>query len=96
MEKTQYQKLFLFAAKAGSLEGYLFERKELEPLDNWIGNIVDMYRELPSEVKSEINPSLTTVLKRALDYGGDTLKPELREKLEQVLLEASHGLGTGK
>jgi len=96
MEKTQYQELFLFAAKAGSLEGYLFKRGEVEPLDDWIDNINRMYYELSATVRREVNPALTTVLKRALDYGEGTLKAGLREKLEQILLKSSAGLETEK
>ena len=94
MEKTQYQELFLFAAKAGALEGYLFKRRKVESLDNWVDNIGRMYRELPAAVRKEINPVLVTVLKRALEYGDKVLKPGLREKLEQMLAESSAGLKT--
>ncbi len=91
MEKEQYRELFFFAAKAGSLEGYLFHREELEPLEDWVGNIAQMYQELPDAIKKEINPSLTTVLKRALEYGDGVLKAELKQKLEQLLATASAG-----
>jgi len=94
MEKTQYQELFLFAAKAGALEGYLFKRRKVEPLDNWIDNIGRMYRELPATAKKEVDPVLVPVLKRALEYGEKVLEPGLREKLEQVLAESSAGLKT--
>jgi len=94
MEKTQYQELFLFAAKAGALEGYLFKRRKVESLDNWVDNIGRMYRELPAAVRKEINPVLVTVLKRALEYGEKVLEPRLREKLEQMLAESSAGLKT--
>ena len=96
MKKTQYQELFLFAAKAGSLEGYLFERGEVEPLDEWIDNINRMYHELSATVRREVDPVLTPVLKRILEYGGSTLKAGLREKLEQMLLASSAGLETEK
>ncbi|MFC2013434.1 hypothetical protein ACFLU8_00870 [Chloroflexota bacterium] len=69
MEKTQYGELFLFTAKVGVLEGYLFEREEVEPLDNWIDNISRMYQELPNFVEMEIKPALTSVLRRTLEYG---------------------------
>ena len=94
MEKTQYGELFLFAAKAGSLEGYLFKRRKVEPLDNWVDNIGRMYRELSPAVRKEINPVLVTVLKRALEYGEKVLEPRLRGKLEQMLKASSTGLKT--
>ena len=34
-----YEELFKFAAKAGSLEGYLYEREKVEPLEDWVSNI---------------------------------------------------------
>ena len=96
MEKTQYRELFLFAAKAGALEGYLFRRRKVEPLDNWIDNIGRMYQELPAPVRREVDPVLTPVLKRMLEYGGRVLESGLRGKLEQMLLTSSAGLETGK
>ncbi len=91
MTKLEYQELFLFAAKAGSLEGYLFNRRKVEPLDNWITHISEMYRDLSPAVKREINPELATVLQRVLEYGGKLLEPALKEKLEQVLATAKQG-----
>jgi len=89
MPKEENQALFLFAAKVGSLEGYLFERSKVEPLSNWIDNIENMYHSLPSAVKAEIDPLLINVLKRVLDYGMETLEPELRGRVEQLLRETS-------
>jgi len=91
MNKAEYRELFLFAAKAGGLEGYLFERKEVEPLSNWIDNIGKVYRDLSPAVKKEVDPVLTPVLERILEYGARTLEPGLREKVEQILQEASKG-----
>ena len=96
MEQTQYRELFLFAAKAGALEGYLFNRRKVEPLDNWIDNIGRMYQELPTAVRREVDPVFTPVLKRILEYGERVLESGLREKLEQMLLASSAGLETGK
>lgn len=96
MEKAQYQELFLFAAKTGALEGYLFRKRKVEPLDNWIDNIGRMYQELSAEVRREVNPVLTPVLERILEYGQSVLESGLREKLEQMLLASSAGPETGK
>ena len=90
--KLQHQDVFLFAAKAGALEGYLFRRRKVEPLTRWIDNIGRMYHELSPEVKKELAPVLVPVLKRILEYGKRVLEPELRGKLEQVFLESSAGL----
>lgn len=90
--KLQHQDVFLFAAKAGALEGYLFRRRKVESLTNWIDNVSRMYHDLSPEVKKELAPVLVPVLKRTLEYGKRVLEPELRGKLEQVLLESSAGL----
>jgi len=91
MGEAEYRELFLFAAKAGALEGYLFERKEVELLSNWIDNISKMYRDLSPAVKKEIDPVFTPILQRILEYGAGVLEPGLREKVEQMLGEASKG-----
>ena len=89
MAKEEYHELFLFAAKVGSLEGYLFERSEVEPLSNWVDNIDKMHHGLSLAVKAEVAPVLAPVLKRILEYGAKTLEPELRKKVERLLQEAS-------
>ena len=96
MEKEQYRGLFLFAAKTGSLEGYLFERREVEPLEDWVGNIVRMYQELPTTTRKEVAPVLTPVLEKILEYGESVLESGLREKLEQMLVTVSGGGETNK
>ncbi len=87
----EHQETFIFAAKAGALEGYLFRRSEVEPLNDWIDNISRMYRDLSPEVKKEVDPVLVPVLERALKYGKEVIEPKLKEKLEQILLESSAG-----
>ena len=88
MNKASYEQLFLFAAKAGSLEGYLFRRRKVEPLANWVGNIDRMYHELPPDVRREVAPVLAPVLERALRYGDKLLEPEFKEKLQKLLAAA--------
>lgn len=92
----EQQEAFLFAAKAGALEGYLFRRREVEPLTSWIDNVTRMYHELSPEVKKELDPVLVPVLQRTLEYGEKVLEPELKGKLEQLLLESSAGLEAKK
>jgi len=92
----EQQEVFLFAAKAGALEGYLFRRRKVEPLTNWIDNVTRMYHELSPEVKKELDPVLVPVLQRTLEYGERVLEPELKGKLEQLLLESSAGLEAKK
>lgn len=88
----ELQPVFLLAAKAGALEGYLFERTEVEPLANWIDNIRQRHHNLSPEVRKELAPVLAPVLERALEYGKETLSPALKEKLEQIFQESSADL----
>ena len=94
MKNLEYQELFLLAAKAGALEGYLFERRKVEPLGNWVENIVRMYHKLSPALKREVDPVFVPILKRILKYGEGVVESELKKKLEQILLEASAGLET--
>ena len=96
MGKLEYQELFLFAAKAGALEGYLFERRKVEQLTEWIDNISKMYQDLSPAVKREVDFVLPRVLEKILAYGEKVLEPNLREKVEQILLASSAGLKKGK
>jgi len=80
----EYEALFKFAAKAGSLEGYLYEREKIEPLSNWVSNLETMYASLPEEVKDQIRNELSTVLERTLNYGGTRLEEEIRTRLNNL------------
>ena len=88
MNRTQHRELFLFAAKVGALEGYLYRRRKPEPLDDWVNNISRMYHELSPVVKREVAPVLVPLLERTLKYGARALEPGLREKLQQLLVAA--------
>lgn len=83
---AEYDSVFKFAAKAGALEGYLYEREKPEPLDNWVANIEEMYRGLPDSVKNDIREELGVVLKRTLAYGAKVLEEEIKTKLNNLLL----------
>ena len=91
MNKLEYKELFLFAAKAGALEGYLFRRRKVEPLINWVDSLSKMYQDLPLAVKREVDLVLSPVLERILAYGEKVLELSLREKIEQILLASSAG-----
>ena len=82
----EYEELFRFAAKAGALEGYLYEREKVEPLYDWVGNIEKMYASLPDNVKRDIRNEFGRVLTRTLTYGGEVLEEEIRTKLNNLLL----------
>ena len=83
--------LFKFAAKAGSLEGYLFKRDYVEPMVNWVGNILEMYDKLPAATKKEIKPDLLIVLNRVLDYGSLTVPPDLKQKIQSLIDKVNSG-----
>ncbi len=80
-----YETLFKFAAKAGSLEGYLYEREKVESLHNWVSNIEKMYGGLPENVKEDIRDEFRTVLERSLTYGEKVIEEEIRTKLNNLL-----------
>jgi hypothetical protein len=84
---AEYQEFFKFAAKAGSLEGYLYERDKIEPLANWVNNIANMYKELPDEIKEDIKQEYGIVLTRTLRNGEKVLKEEIKSKLTEMLAE---------
>ena len=81
----EYEELFKFAAKAGALEGYLYERERVEPLDNWVNNIVSMYSSLPFGMKEDIKSEFTVVLHRTLKHGQSVLDKEITAKLDNLI-----------
>ena len=91
MSEEMRRELFLFAAKIGALEGYLYDREKVESLSNWIGNISRMYHELSPEAKQDINILVTPVLEKILNYGEKLLEPELRGELTKLLEVSKKG-----
>ncbi len=83
----EYAEFFKFAAKAGALEGYLYEREKIEPLSNWVNNMQVMYNKLPADVKKEIKEEYSTVLTRILENGEKVLNDEIKSKLNSMLSE---------
>jgi hypothetical protein len=61
--------LFDLAARLGSLEGYLYAEEKVDKsyLPNWIDNIVHEFRNLSTEVRSEIQPDYLLLLKKVRD-----------------------------
>lgn len=80
-----YEVLFKFAAKAGALEGYLYEREKVESLYDWVSNIEKMYASLSDDVKEDIRDEFRSVLKRSLTYGEKVLEEEIRTRLNNLL-----------
>ena len=83
----EWAEIFKFAAKAGSLEGYSYEREKLDPLSNWVSNIEDMYQNLPDNVKKDIKGEYGTVLARSLKNGERVLGDEIKSRLIKMLSE---------
>ncbi len=83
----EFEQLFNFAAKAGALEGYLFEREKTEPLANWVNNIDEMYHKLPESVKKDIGKAYAVVITRTLSNGEKVIPDELKSKLRSMLSE---------
>ena len=70
--------LFDFAARLGSLEGYLYAEEKIDKsyLHSWIDNIDPEFKSLSAEVRSEIQSDYLALLKKVRDllhkaYGGD-------------------------
>lgn len=82
-----YEQFFEFAAKAGSLEGYLYEREKIEPLTNWVNNIDETYQKLPESVKGKIEKGYAIVLTRILSHGEKVMSEEIKSKLNSMLSE---------
>ena len=82
----EYEELFKFAAKAGALEGYLYEREKVEPLYSWVSNIERMYDSLPDNIKEDIRNEFSSVLTRTLTYGKKVLEEEIKIRLNNLLL----------
>ncbi len=66
-----YTKIYQFAASAGALEGFVYQKKNtqalgMEALSGWIDNIAMAYNHLPDEVKREFQHSLDRTLGRAI------------------------------
>ena len=77
-----YQEVYDFAAKAGALEGYVYpkEKADLNYLPQWVDNLVNHYRSLPSEVREEFQGLCNGTLGRAIQ----SLLPSLGKDHEVI------------
>ncbi len=77
-----YKEVYDFAAKAGSLEGYVYpkERVDLSYLPRWVDNLMNQYRSLPSEVKEEFQGLCQGTIGRVIQ----SLLPSLGEDHEVI------------
>jgi hypothetical protein len=62
-----FAQLYEFAASAGALEGYVYQREDVDikALTNWIANLKTAYGLLPQEVLQEVQLSINQTLGRA-------------------------------
>ena len=76
-----YQNVYNFAAKAGSLEGYVYPKDlDLQYLPQWADNMVSLYHSLPSEVREEIQAECNETIGRTIQ----SLLPLLGEGHEVI------------
>jgi hypothetical protein len=77
-----YKDVYDFAAKAGSLEGYVYPegRADLSYLPNWTDNLVKLYGSLPREVKEDFQGSCNVTIGRSIQC----LVPALGEDHEVI------------
>ena len=77
-----YEKVYDFAAKAGSLEGYVYPKKKLDVsyLPAWSDNLVARYWDLPPEVREKFQSLCDLTLGRTIQ----SLLPILGEDHEVI------------
>jgi hypothetical protein len=87
-----YKDLYDFAAKAGSLEGYVYpkEKVDISYLPQWSNNLIKQYQDLPPEAREEIQGQCNETLGRAIQ----SLVPILGEDHE--VIKRLRGLVKGK
>ena len=77
-----YGEVYDFAAKAGALEGYVYQKEKIDVnyLPRWVDNLVDQYHRFPSEVKEDFQSLCNATLGRTVQ----SLLPHLGEDHEVV------------
>ena len=77
-----YKKVYDFAAKAGSPEGYVYPREKVDVsyLPRWSDNLVEQYWGLPPEVREEFQSLCDQTLGRTIQ----SLLPILGEDHEVI------------
>jgi hypothetical protein len=63
-----YKLVYDFAAKAGSLEGYVYPGGKFDPkyLPQWSDNLINLYHSLPPEAREEIQGACDETLGRTI------------------------------
>ena len=85
-----YSKIYEFAASAGALEGYVYQKDKVdtEALTNWVENLVAAYNHLPSEALDEFQSSLDQTIGRAIRSLSSALgqEHEIVHKLKSMVV----------
>jgi len=88
-----YAELFALAAKTGCFEGYLYERKQVDPAiyDDWVGNMTRMFDALPAQVRREIRPEFHKILTNALGSSREIagILPKSLQALEKLVKDSA-------
>jgi hypothetical protein len=76
-----YRDVYDFAAKAGSLEGYVYPKEmDVSYLPKWVDHLAQGYRMLPEEVRNELQDLCDETIGRAIQ----SLLPVLGEDHEVI------------
>jgi hypothetical protein len=77
-----YREVYDFAAKAGALEGYVYQKEKIDEnyLPRWVDNLVNQYHRFPSEVKEDFQSLCNGTLGRAVQ----SLLPHLGKDHEVI------------
>jgi len=70
MSTSDAGKIFDLGARLGSLEGYLYVGKDVEPryLPGWLENIEKEFRDLPTDARSECAAGFYEVMRKVAAY----------------------------
>jgi hypothetical protein len=77
-----YRGVYDFAAKAGALEGYVYQKEKIDVnyLPRWVDNLVNQYHRFPSEIKVDFQSLCNGTLGRAVQ----SLLPHLGKDHEVI------------
>jgi hypothetical protein len=77
-----YKQIYDFAASAGALEGYAYEKKAMSEavIAKWCDNLVTAYNRIPPEVREQFQSSCDGTLGRAIH----SLTPLMGENHETI------------
>jgi len=88
-----YRQIYEFAASAGALEGYVYQRKDpdMKALETWVSNLKAAYALFTQDVLDPLQPSVDQTLGRTVQSlvpclgGGHDLLVRLRSMIKGEL-----------